>query len=505
MNMFNKKEKQDAKKACEAEEQEKRYDCPVGGKALEEIFSDCYDFEKRTLAIGGDKGFPVTLCFVDGLVSGDSIAEQVIRPLTDDRRFGDVSSEREAIELSLGGLTYGHTAKRRDKMDDVISDLLNGFCALVFEREKTAVTFEIRSQEKRAIDQPKEEKIVKASKDSFIEILKTNTMLIRKKIKNPDLKIRTVTVGEKTQTDVAIVYISGFTNMNMVNEVEKRIENIDSEGIITAAFIEENIIDAPKSPFPQVLNTERPDKFCLNLLEGRVGILVDGLPIGFLAPGTFSQFMKAPDDLANHFVVASALTILRYLALIIALLLPAFYVAVAMYHQEMVPTKLMQSIIEAKQAVPFPSAFEVLAMLIAFELLQEAGLRLPNQIGETVSIIGALVVGQSAVEAKVVSPAVVIVIALAGIAGYTAPNQEFGSAIRICRFILVLLAIWAGIFGLAVGGALIIYHLCSLESYGVAYMTPFSGKIKVSIWKALVRKPARNLKIKDVTLKTEDK
>ena len=215
--------------------------------------------------------------------------------------------------------------------------------------------------------------------------------------------------------------------------MRRRLNKIKTDGILTSADIEENISDDPRSPFPQLITTERPDKFCLNILEGRVGILADGLPIGYLAPGTFSQFFKVPEDRAGHFTSATVLTVLRYAALLITLLLPAFYVAVAMYHQEMLPTKLMQSIIRSKQSVPFPTAVEVLLMLISFELLQEAGLRLPDPIGETVSIIGALIVGQSAVEAKVVSPVVIIVVAIAGIAGYTMPNQDMGAALRLCR------------------------------------------------------------------------
>jgi len=272
------------------------------------------------------------------------------------------------------------------------------------------------------------------------------------------------------------------------------------EGILNAAELEENIVDTPQSLFPQVITTERPDKFCLNLLEGRVGIIADGLPIGFLVPGTVSQFVKVPEDHANHFIVASVLTILRYISIIITAIVPAFYVAVAMYHQEMLPMKLIQSIIDAKQSVPFPTATEVLMMLVAFELLQEAGLRLPNPVGQTVSIIGALIVGQSAVEAKVVSPVVVVVVALSGICGYTMPNQDFAAALRVCRFLLVITAIVAGMFGLVIGAAMIIHHLCSLESFGVAYMSPFAGSKGSHRMRALLRMPMSRKKEREPEL-----
>jgi hypothetical protein len=284
------------------------------------------------------------------------------------------------------------------------------------------------------------------------------------------LKFRTVKVGDRSNTSVAVVYIDGFTRRELVNETEARLAAIRSDGLITASVIEASIADNPLSPFPQLIYTERADKFCLNLLEGRVGIIADGLPLGYLAPGTFDQFFKVPEDAANHFMIASVLTFLRYASLALTLILPAFYVAVAIYHHEMLPAKLMESVIQAKQSVPFPTAVEVTLMLIAFELLQEAGLRLPDPVGEVVSIIGALVVGQAAVEAKVVSPIVVIIIAVSGIAGSAMPSQDMASALRITRFIFALLAIVGGMFGIAVGVVLLVYPLCTLETFGEAYI-----------------------------------
>lgn len=478
---------------------------PVTKEALASVFSDCYDFETRELCIGGFTGKKVTLCFIDGLVSGVDMAETVIRPLTDNTRFPKELPIPAAIDLMLGGSVYGYTARRRDKLKDLVKDMLSGFCAVIFEGQKVAVTFETRSKDRRSVDQPKEEKVVKGSKDAFVETLKVNTTLVRRKLRDPHLKIKSVTIGTQSDTAVAVIYIDGFTNPAIVSEAVRRLSAIKTQGALTAATIEENIVDNPKTPFPQLITTERPDKFGLNLMEGRVGILVDGLPLGFLAPGTFSQFLKVPEDLSNHFIIATALTLLRYLALVLTLLLPAFYVAVAMYHHEMIPMKLMQSIITAKQSVPFPTAFEVIAMLLAFELLQEAGLRLPNPIGQTVSIIGALIVGQSAVEAKVVSPVVVVVIALAGIAGYTMPNQDMSSALRICRFLLVLLAVAMGMFGLAIGSALLLYHLSSLETFGVPYLSPFAGGNGGHILRALLRYPMSRRRAADPELKPKEK
>ena len=478
-------------------------DAPVTVAAMEAVFRDCYDFESRELHIGGDAANRVRLCFIDGLVSGSDVAEQVIRPLTDPERFSDVRGPA-AIAMLLGGSVYVYTAKSRDKLGDAAGDLLNGFCALIFDAERTAVTFEVKSPQRRSVEAPKEEKVVKGAKDAFVETMKINTTLVRRKLRKPHLKIREFPLGERARTSAALVYIEGFTNEGIVAEASRRLGRIRAEGALTSAVIEENMVDNYRSPFPQVISTERSDKFCMNILEGRVGILVDGLPLGFLVPGTFSQFMKVPEDHSGHFIIASALTLLRYLSVALTLLAPAFYVAVAMYHQEMIPTRLLQSMIEARASVPFPTALEVIMMLLAFELLQEAGIRLPSPIGETVSIIGALIVGQSAVEASVVSPVVVVVIALAGIAGYTMPNLDMGSALRICRFFLVLAAIFLGMFGVAIGCALLTYHLSTLESFGVPYMTPFAGSEGRHLSRALLRRSMTVKRDREPELKTGD-
>ena len=262
-------------------------------------------------------------------------------------------------------------------------------------------------------------------------------------------------------------------------------------------YLEQTIVDAPRSPFPQLLHTERPDTFAAMLLEGRVGLLVDGLPVGFAVPASLSRFMQVTEDSAQHFAVASMLVLLRYTALVTALLLPALYVAIAMYHQEMIPTQMLTSVINAKQQVPFTSAIEVLGMLAAFELLQEAGLRLPNPVGDTVSIIGALIVGQAAVDARVVSPIAVIIVAFSGISSYTMPSRDLASAIRLLRFVNVLAAAVGGIFGVTAVAAMIVWHLCTIESYGISYLHPFVEGGSEGWLKSLLRLPPWKEKFRD--------
>lgn len=478
-----------------------KYPEKISSKALQIIFSDCDDFDLRLINIGGNDSAQVFICYIDGLVTGSEVSESVIRPLTDSFRFTENNSAA-CIHSILEGAVYSATVKRTDTMDALANCLVNGFCAIVFDAEQCALAFEVRTSNQRSISPPELEKSIKGAKDAFIETLRVNTSLVRRKLRDPDLKIRQTVVGRRSATTVAVVYLQGIVNQEIVAQVQRRLDAIDIDGLLSTGNLEEYITDNPRSPFPQLMYTERPDKFCINLLEGRVGLLVEGLPLGFILPSSFVQFVEVPEDHAQNFLISSALTLLRYIGLLITTLAPALYVAVAMYHQEMIPTRMLLSVIESKQKVPFSTATEVLGMLITFELLQEAGLRLPNPIGETVSIIGALIVGQSAVDAKVVSPVAVIIVALAGIAGYTMPNQDFGGALRICRFLIVFAAVLGGMFGVMVSFVLLIYHLCSLESFGVPYMALLSEN---SVGNTIFRKPLWKNKLRDRHLRTPDR
>ena len=279
-----------------------------------------------------------------------------------------------------------------------------------------------------------------------------------------------------------------------------------SPDLLSAGELEEYLVRDSRTAFPLALHTERPDRFCSGLADGRVGILAEGLPLGYLVPGTAAQFLRAPEDKADNWILASALTVLRYLCMLVTLLLPAFYVAVVGFHQEMIPTRLALSIIAAKRDVPFLSVFEVLILLLAFEILQEAGLRLPQSIGQTVSIIGGLVVGTAAVEAKIVSPAVLIVVSIAGIAGYTMPSQELAGALRIWRFLLAVLASTAGLFGVVAGAAMLVCHLAGIESFGVSYLTPFAANAGEQVeGHAVLRRPLKRTKLRPAALRTRNR
>ena len=294
--------------------------------------------------------------------------------------------------------------------------------------------------------------------------------------------------------------MEGTTNPELVEETKRRIAGIDTDDLLQTASLEELIVDEVDTAFPMIAYTERPDRFCAGLVEGRVGVIVDGIPLGYLLPGTVGQFFKTGQDRSQNWVAASFLSILRYLCMLGSLFLPAFYVAAVNFHPEMIP-----AISEAKTDVPFSTVFEVLIMLLALEAVQEAGLRLPGPIGQTASILGGLVVGSAAVEASIVSPVVLIVVAIAGIAGYTVPSQEFSAALRIWRFGLAIAASIGGLFAVTALAAVLVYRLAQLESFGVPYLTPFaaSGSEREK-GHGVIRWPTHRVKFRESALKTRN-
>ena len=338
---------------------------------------------------------------------------------------------------------------------------------------------------------PTVEKSVLGAKDAFVESVRVNTALLRRRVGKPSLKLWETMLGSETKTRVDILYIEGEAPPEQVERIKARLSLPDIPAVLAAGDVEQYLAGTPRGIFPQVIHTERPDRFVLGLARGKIGVLCDGLPIGFLLPAALPDMLRVQEDRARHAAVATALVLLRYLALFLSLALPALYVAIAMYHQEMIPYKLLQNVIDSKQSVPFSTAAETLGMLLSFELLQEAGIRLPDPVGQTVSVIGALIVGQSAVEAKVLSPIVIIVVAMAGIAGYAQPSQELGAAIRLWRVALVLGAVVLGLYGVMAGLMLLLWQLCDTENFGVSYLSPLTDSRPGSLRRAFLRPPLR--------------
>ena len=440
-----------------------------------EVFADCVDFGQRDFFLNNDPDKRVRLCFVQGQVRAERACDYVLRPMAQNNALGRETTPDEAYELMKNGGVYALTVQERTTLDQVVFDLIDGWIAVFFPGRETVLTYSVATEEKRSVSDPENEPDVKGARDSFVESVRTNTSLVRRRFRAPELKIRELQVGRQSVTPVDILYIEGLTDPTLVAEAVRRVEGIDIDALLTTGNLEEYIVDEVDTAFPLVAYTERPDRFCSGLAEGRVGIIVDGIPMGYLVPGTIDRFMSAGQDKNSNWMVASTLLVMRWLCVLVTLFLPALYIAAVLFQPEMIPLRLAQSIIDAKARVPFSTLTEVLVMLAAFEVLQEAGVRLPSSIGQTVSILGGLVVGSAAVEARIVSPAVLVVVAIAGIAGYTIPSQDFSGAVRLCRFALAILAGIMGLMGVVLGGIFLVCRLASLETFGIPYLTPFAS------------------------------
>ena len=479
-----------------------KFNLPLTRESIQNVFAEAGDFVHRKVLLGGNSKWELDLFFIDGMVSSVAINEAIIRPLANGVMYDREASPSQVIRNLREGGVYNGTVQTRTTVDEVVFDLVNGFCVLLVEKQKVALSFEAKTDEKRSVSEPTVENVMKGAKDALVETLRTNTSLVRRHLRTPDLQIREYLIGRQTYTKVAVISIGGLTNEALVQTVLERLKAMDVDGALSGAVLEEYLTQNIKTTFPLMLYTERTDRFAAGLLEGRVGVLVDGLPIGYLLPSTLAHFMIAPDDRENNYMQATMIRIVRYIALWINILMPGFYIAVSTFHQEMIPTALMRSIIASKQNVPFPTVFEVFGLLLAFEILQEAGLRLPNVIGQTVSIIGGLVVGQSAVEAKILSPVIIIVVAVTGIAGYTIPNRDFAGAIRIWRFLIAFASAVLGLFGTAAAGLALLYHLAQLESFGVPYLSPFTAKeAGGNDGNGAVRPPMKDTKYREADLR----
>jgi len=473
------------------------FDCGISIENLKKIFFGCEDFFLREIKLGLEKNILVFVCWIDGLVNETDVSEDVVRPLTASDRLAGANSSRQAVRLIEQGAVWRGTVRRQETMDDLVSDLTAGCAALIFEGLGVAITFETKSQTGRPVQEATIEKAVKGARDAFCETLRVNTALVRRRLRTPKLKLTEQSAGRESNTRIALLYIEGIAKPSLVEAVQSRIAAMDLDAVLSAGDLEPYVTDHPRSPLPQTAHTERPDKVAAALLQGRVGLLVDGLPVGFLLPGTLGALMRAPEDRADVPLVASGLTLLRWLALLLALTLPALYVAAALHHPEMLPTQLLVSMVKAEQEVPFGAAAVMLFLLIAFELLQEAGLRLPAPVGQTVSIIGALLVGEAAVSAKVASPIAIIVVALAGIAGYNVPNQELASLLRFARIALVIASALGGMFALTAGCAMLVWYACTIDCFGTAWLHPIVDAEQSPIFRVFIRKNQRDYKLRD--------
>jgi spore germination protein len=462
---------------------------------LDLLIKDCSDIIIREFEM--DHSIPAVLVFVDGLVNTQLLNETM-------KVLMMLEGGETAIERILGATLPVSQTQLIDNFGELLLSMLSGDACLLVEGNNKAVLMGIRGPEKRSIGEPETETVIRGPREGFVENLRTNTSLLRRKLKTPRLKMKSMTVGRESNTSLVIAYMEDLAMPSLVEEVEKRIQKIDIDAIIESSYLEELIQDDSYSPFPQIQNTERPDVVATALLDGRVAIFVDGTPFVLIVPFVFVQIMQASEDYYERFQIATLLRWLRYLFLFLSLTTPALYVAITTYHQELLPTTLMLSIAASREAIPFPSVVEALIMEVTFEALREAGIRLPKAVGSAVSILGALVVGQAAVQAGIVSAPIVIVVSITGIASFTIPRFNGAIAIRMLRFPILFASAIFGFYGIFFCLMILIGHLASLRSFGVPYLSPL-GPLSVGDLKdVIMRSPLWSMKDRPAFMPVQD-
>ena len=454
------------------------------------IFEGASDFEPRTLRTGDATLYAY---FIDGLVSGSFIADYIYKPISLDLP-NDVA---EAYQTALRGSIYNAVARPCKDLQDVASKIVNGFCVVLFPGVG-AIAFEVRTGVSRGPQSPDVENTVKGPKDAFVETIRINTSLIRRHLRTPDLRITGATVGRRSLTNVSVVWIESITNPKLVQRMNRRLAEIDVDSFLSPSAVEEFVTGSRATAFPLLQYTERPDRFAQGLLDGRVGLLVDGLPLAYLVPVNLGYLLESPEDRSRDYVSASCIRVLRYGALFLSLLLPAVYIAMVMFHSEYLPPKLLDTIMNSGRPRPFTTSWEVLGLLIAYELIQEAGIHLPQAIGQSVSMIGGIVVGTAAVEAGLIAPMVLIVVSLTGICGFVLPNRDLANAVRVWRFGIGVLGMLLGIWGVVLGIGFLLLHLGTIKSLGVPYLIPTPAG------RGILRRRLHSEKTRDRNLGVED-
>ncbi|KXG76194.1 spore germination protein [Thermotalea metallivorans] len=450
--------------------------CEKNLDKIKEILAGSDDIIYRTFFVGNEQKMKFAIVYTEGLADKNLVNEYVLKNLMVLSRMADMevhAFRHQVYEVIKDGTLSVSDLKEIDDINLAIDMILSGETALILDEWDKLLIIASKGWPTRSVSEPSTETVIRGPSEGFTETLRVNTALIRRRIRDPKLKIHQMQIGRRSKTDVAIVYIEETVNKDVLKMVKERLDRIDIDAVLETGYIEQLIEDNWRSPFPQAQYTQRPDSVAGSLYEGRVAILVDNTPFALLVPATAITLLQSPEDYYERFFIASAIRMLRFISVAMSLVLPAIYIAITSYHPGMLPTDLALYVAGSRNNVPFPAFIEAFLMEAALELLREAGIRLPAPIGSTIGIIGGLVLGQAAVEAGVVSPLMVIVVALTAMAAYATPNYGFAISFRLLRFIMMAFAAFLGLYGVIWVLLVILIHLCNLKSFGVPYLSPF--------------------------------
>ncbi len=465
---------------------------------LNSLFSKSVDLTMRRININ-DRMFCYILC-VDGLCSADLVNNTILKPIAENAFIkGDICDEAVFDHLANGGI-YSVYLTTTTSEKNLLQSVLSGQAALLFPSLSKAIIFDVRFFARRSLSDPESESVMTGSKDCFIEALRTNTASVRRRIRSPHLVIEQGVVGRQSRADYAILYMDNLCDKKTVEKIRERINAIDIDNLAAPEFLEKYICDEKNSIFPQVILTERPDRTCSNLTDGRIAVMLDSLPYAYILPAQLVSIMQSPDDYAQNAVTASVTRALRWLSLIVSLILPAFYITATTFHSFLLPTEQALAIAKARQGVPFSTFAEVILLLIAFEILMESGLRISDKIGQAMSTVGALVVGQAVVEANLVSSPALVIVAITAVLGFMIPNTALRNALRLVRFSIALLSSLMGLLAIAAGVFILLIYLCSIDSFGVAYLSPIVDSDKKSQHDTFIRGSIFSFKKREKTL-----
>lgn len=460
-------------------------DISVNEQVLKQVLENCSDIVFRPILV--NRQTQMLLIYVDGLVDSKILEQVVLKPMMFEGMPDGLKDVRSIGEIIQDQLIAISQVKTVANVREVIEGVLKFNIAVLTDGESQALLADLKGFEKRSIEEPGAELSVRGPRDGFTETLRVNTSLVRRRIRSPRLKMEPYIIGDLSQTDIVIAYIEGIASNTVLEEVRQRVGRIQIDGVLESAFIEEFIEDLPFSPFPQIQNTERPDVVCASLLEGKVAIFVDNTPFVLIVPMTFWSGLQAAEDYYERSIYTTFIRFIRFILVNISLFLPSLYVAVTTYHPQLIPTNLLISIAAAREGIPFPTVVEALMMEFLFEGLREAGVRLPKPVGSAVSIVGALVIGQAAVQAGIISAPMVIIVATTGIASFSFPRYNLGTAYRMLRFPMLLLSGVLGLYGIAFGALALIIHLTNIRSFGIPYLSPVAPQIPSELKDALIR------------------
>lgn len=462
-----------------------------------EIFSQIYSKEinsdisiRNFLLNSQGKQYNASLIFIDGMVDSELINQFVLTPLmhknqtnignlpnnfiTNKNELNYRINKKISLEQSiLETLISQNSISTENKISEIVNKINNGFTCLLVDTLDTSFCIEAKGFKTRSISKPENEILVRGSQEAFIENIRTNTSIIRRIINNENLIIEQVLIGKITKTPVSFCYMKNIANENLVNEVRYRLNNIEIDSLINSGALEQLIQDDASMLYPQMFATERPDRACNNILEGRIVILVNGSPYALIAPAVLVDFLSSPEDTNIKYQYGNLARLIRCISFFIAMFLPSFYIAVTSFHQELLPTDLVFAISSMRKSIPFPIIFELLIMEISFELIREASLRVPSPIGSTIGIIGGLILGEAAVSANLVSPLLIIIVAITGICSYAIPDFSLNFSIRCFRFVYLILGYAGGFLGISLGMFINLIWLSNLKSFGVSYFSPY--------------------------------